>query len=409
MYFYQAVRMLPVVIIVGFILALLVRIRSRRVFVSYVFNFVALIIVSLAIFAPLGRYMLDLPQSFWQRSSGRLFGEDTIEVKDDTGNVVSFRAADNADRIKALGDNLPVLTTNMQKSVWMFNWQGDRAWITGSVNGDPELDITTGVFFIFGLGLMLVRIVKRRDPADWLLPLSILIMLLPTALSIAYVIEVPSATRASGAFPMVYLLAAFAMALSIRIITEKITAPIIRLLVIIVVIAALLLGALANWDTYFDVAMKAYRDSTLPYHQAGAILRGFSESVGSSGNAFMVAYPYWWDHRALAIEAGDIRWNNGVLDDNLELRLIGMMTTNIGTPYELRPDRQMLFFLSKDVTNNTPNSLTVLQEMFPNGVVTNVSSYNESRDFLLYTVQPVGCDWVLENLGPNTTFCAPPE
>ncbi|MBX3083058.1 MAG: glycosyltransferase family 39 protein [Anaerolineae bacterium] len=409
MYFYQAVRMLPVVVIAGFLLALIVRVRSRRAFVSYTFNFIALIIVSLAVFAPLGRYMIDLPQSFWQRSSGRLFGEDTIEIKDAAGNVTGMRAADNADRIKALNDNLPVLASNLEKSVWMFNWQGDRAWITGSVGGDPELDTFTGVFFIFGLGLMLVRIIKRRDPSDWLLPLSILIMVLPTALSIAYVIEVPSATRASGSFPMVYFLAAFALAITIRMITAKITAPVVRFVIYAAVIGALLLGALANWDTYFDIAMKAYRDSTLPYHQAGEILRGFSESVGSSGNAFMIAYPYWWDHRALAIEAGDIRWNNGVLDDNLKVRLIGMMTSNVGTPYEMRPDRQMLFFLNKDVTLTTPNSLTVLQEMFPNGVVTRISSYNESRDFLLYTVQPVGCDWVLENIGVNTTFCAPAQ
>jgi hypothetical protein len=408
MYFYQAVRMLPVVVIVAFILALVVRVRSRRAFVSYSFNFIALVIVSLAVFAPLARYMIELPQSFWQRSSGRLFGEDTIEVKDENGGVIGLRAADNADRLKALNDNLPVLATNMEKSVWMFNWQGDRAWITGSVNGDPELDTFTGVFFIFGLGLMLVRVVKRRDPSDWLLPLSILIMLLPTALSIAYIIEVPSATRASGAFPMVYFLAAFALALTVRMIVVKLAVPLFRTLVYVAVIAALLLGAMANWDTYFVTAMKAYRDSTLPHHQVGEILRGFSESVGSSGNAFMVNYPNWLDHRALAIEAGDIRWPNGILEDNLKTRLIGQITGNIGTPYELRPDRQMLFFLNKDVETATPNSLAILQEMFPNGVVTHVDSYNITRDFLIYTVQPVGCDWVVANIPATTTFCPPP-
>jgi hypothetical protein len=400
--------MLPVVIIAGVGLALLVRVRQPRVLVSHVFNYVfnalVLVIVSLAVFAPLGRYMVDLPQSFWQRSSGRLFGEDTIEIKDERGGVIGLRVANNQDRVEALTRNLPVLNANLQKSMWMFNWQGDRAWITGSPAAEPQLDTFAGSFFILGLGLMLVRAIKRRDPADWLLPLSILIMLLPTALSIAFVIEVPSATRAAGTFPMVYFVAAFAIALSVRMVLSKLPIPAVRYVLYAVVILGILFGALSNWDTYFGVAMRYYRDSTLPHRVAGRYLLGFSETVGSSGNAFMVNFPNWLDHRAIAIEANDIRWNNGILEDNLKLRLLNQIAGNIGTPYELRPDRQLLFFLHQEAAD----SLLVLQEMFPNGVLTQLQTHQESRDFMVYTVQPVGCAWVLENIEPPTTLCSPP-
>jgi hypothetical protein len=403
MFFYQATRMLPVIIIVGALFMLLFRVRSWRGLRITVVNGLALVIVALAVFAPLGRYMIELPEFFWSRSSGRLFGEDVIEIRDAQGNLTGSRLADNQDRIEALGRNLPVLGSNLIRSAWMFNWQGDRAWVTGSPNGEPQLDTFVGSFFVLGVGLMLVRAVRRRDPADLLFPVSVLIMLLPTALSIAFVIEVPSATRASGTFPLVYFMAAFALAVTLRMITAKLNGLLIRVIAVGLVVVGLAAGAAWNFDTYFRVAMRHYRDSTLPYSQAGDILRGFSESVGSSGNAFMIAYPYWWDHRALAIEAGDIRWNNGVLEDNLKQRLIDMIEVNMGTPYELRPDRQMLYFLHKDAIE----SLAVLQTMFPDGVVTTVDSYNETRNFMLYTVQPIGCAWVQDNIKRESSVCPP--
>ena len=54
---------------------------------------------------------------------------------------------------------------------------------------------------------------RRRDAFDWALLPLILIMMLPSALSIAYPIENPSATRMSGTLPGVYLLAALPLAL----------------------------------------------------------------------------------------------------------------------------------------------------------------------------------------------------
>ncbi|MBX3063759.1 MAG: hypothetical protein KF726_12330 [Anaerolineae bacterium] len=398
LYFYQAVRMLPVVVLAGVALALLLRARSRHDFAAYTLNFVALVLVALAVFAPLGRYMLEYPQSFWSRSSGRLFGEDTIEIKDDKGNVVGSRLAGNQDRIEAFTRNLPVLGSNMLKSIWMFNWQGDRAWITGSPEGEPELDTFTGIWFALGLGLMAVRIARRRDPSDWLIPLSVVILVLPTALSIAFVIEVPSATRASGAFPFVYFIAAFGLAMALRLLSGLTNSRLLRQALVALTTIAILLGGMANWNTYFVVAMKYYRDSTLPHHIAGEILRSFSESVGSSGNAFMVNYPYWMDDRAIAIEAGDPRWHGGVLETELRQRLIDMIRANVGTPYEFRPDRQLLFFLHQ----NAQDSLATLVEMFPAGYVTPIETYAPSRDFMTYTVQPVGCGWIGQNIGMST-------
>src|SRR6185295_5595931 len=81
MYGYQAVRMLPLVVMIGVGLALVLRARTWRVRREYIVNFAALVIVSLAVFVPLGNYMTEYPDSFWSRTTGRLFGEPSREVK----------------------------------------------------------------------------------------------------------------------------------------------------------------------------------------------------------------------------------------------------------------------------------------------------------------------------------------
>jgi hypothetical protein len=105
----------------------------------------------------------------------------------------------------------------------MYNWKGDASWFNGSPDGTPELDFFTGAMFILGLAFIGWRIVRRRDPLDWLLPIGIVIMVLPAASAIAYPGEVPSLTRASGSFPMVYLIAALALAFIIRYVARHVS------------------------------------------------------------------------------------------------------------------------------------------------------------------------------------------
>ncbi len=391
-YCYQAMRMAPVFIVAGVGLALLIRARNWATFRSYVFNFIVLVFVSLAVFAPLGRFMVEQPNEFWSRTTGRLFGEDTIEVKDAQGNTIS-RIANTQDRIEAFQKNIGFFGSNMVRSVLMFNWYGDAAWVTGTApDAFPEMDYLTGALLLLGLGAWVVRIVKRRDPADWLIIVGILVMLFPTALSLAFTIEVPSSTRASGTIPFVYLLCAFAAALILREAWRALKHPALRLVILGVSVVVVAVMAMQNQYTYFTVAMAEYRNSTLPHAQAGKILRGFEDSTGAPGNAFMVAFPYWWDHRALAINAQDINWDNGVLQDNLQARLIEMIKRNsqdLKMRYRFRVDRQVLFF----VNMNDKASMDVLTGFIPNIQFTKVAAFAPVKAFLIGVAPPVGCDW----------------
>lgn len=401
MYFYQAVRMVPVVVVAGVFLAVALRARSWQALLRYVINFTALVIISAVVFVPLARYWMEYPTNFWERTGGRLFGEDTIQVKDNEGNVIGIREPTPEERTEAFQKNITVLFDNYRKAALMFNVRGDNAWITGDPNGTPQLDLYTGAFFILGLGMVIARIVRRRDPVDVLLPVGVLIMILPTALSIAYVIEVPSATRASGALPFVYLIAGLGLALTVQLLVRALPWRAARRAVYGGAALVIVLGAFMNSESYFVNAMTDYRNSTFPYRQAGTMMRGFIDSTGAPGNVFMIAWDYWWDHRALAIESGDPDWNNGVLRDNAIDRIKFMMAMNNDTRYELQPDRQLMFFIHQ----LDEEMLGKLEETFPGGSAIHVTAFNPDRDFQVYVAPPVGCAWARANLNPYPRSC----
>ncbi|MEP7285553.1 MAG: hypothetical protein ABI947_07275 [Chloroflexota bacterium] len=405
MYFYQAMRMVPVVVVVGFVLTLLMRGRSWRLARQYTLNMIALVLMALVVFLPLGHYMVQNPGQFWQRTERSIFGEATRD--DASGKTVEVPLAE---RLAAFRDNIPELSRNIVNSLLMFNWKGDRSWFNGAPDGTPALDFFTGAVFVLGLGIVAIRIARRRDPIDLLLPLSILIMVLPSALAIAFSIEVPGFTRASGSLPMVYLVAALGLAVILRLIMQRLEPGWPRRVVYGTLALLFVIGAMSNSTSYFVNAMADYRNSTLPYRQAGSVLRGFIDSTGAPGNAYIVAYKYWWDHRAVAIEAGDPHWPNTLPDpENLQDEILNLMRQNAAGSqpdnptgkYVVQPDRQLMFFVNPEDTN----AQSVLKSMFPNGTMIKISAYNTTRDFLTYIVPPVGCEWLTTQVGGNSPYC----
>ncbi len=398
MYFYQAARMLPLMVIAGVIIAIAMRSRSWATTRSYLLNFAVLVIVSLAVFLPLGRYMVENPAEFWQRTAGRLFGDAaTVNADGTTQNITA------SERLTAFEKNIPEFTDDFVKSALLFNWKGDRSWFNGAPSGAPALDFFTGALFIIGLAVVIVRIRRRRDPADVLLPISILIMILPSALAIAFPIEVPSFTRGSGSLPMAYLVAALGLAALIQMARKRLPAGWPRRTAWIAVVILLLFAAVSNSNSYFVDAMSDYLASALPHKQAGQILAGFSNSTGAPGNAFMIAYKYWMDNRAIGIEGGEIHWPDTIVDSsNLPQAMYDQMRANENTHYAFHPDKQMLFFVNNDDTV----AVTKLKEMFPDGIFMPVQAFEPTRNFQFFVAPPPGCDWAKQNLGFMPNACA---
>lgn len=145
-------------------------------------------LVALLVALPMLRYMLlDGRENFWFRPLTRV-----------------------AETEKALpGPALPLLLGNLVRTAGMFHVQGDIVFRT-NVPNDPHLDGLAGALFLLGLPLALLR---WRRGANALMLVFFFVLLLPTALALAFPNEVPGAVRAGGALATVMLFPAWALVL----------------------------------------------------------------------------------------------------------------------------------------------------------------------------------------------------
>ncbi|HRF94794.1 MAG TPA: hypothetical protein PLZ51_06365, partial [Aggregatilineales bacterium] len=203
LYTYQAVRMMPVFIVFAVGWAMWCRLRQRGQFWTYAGHLAVLVMIAFIAFIPLFRFSVEYPNLFWMRTAGRLLGDDVIQTTDENG-VITERNATIAERIEAFNKNVPILADNIRNAVLMFNWKGDIAWISAYPNY-PAMDTVTGAFLIVGVAAWIGLVFIRKEGILLIVPMMVLIMLLPSALSIAQPLENPSATRTSGSLPAAYL------------------------------------------------------------------------------------------------------------------------------------------------------------------------------------------------------------
>ncbi len=387
LYTYQAVRMLPLVIIVGIVMIFIFKVRSWRRAGSVLINFAVLVAMAFIVFVPLFSYSLQYPQDFWRRTSGRLVGDEMIQEEQEDGSI-TLKDVTIPEQMQAFVNSFvedwPVLQDNIRNALLMFNWKGDVAWINAAPNR-PAMDTFTGALFVVGIAAWLARMFRRRDVFDWFVPLVLFIMLLPSALSVAYPVENPSHTRTSGALPAAYLIAALPLGLivfSMGNLLRRQTA----ILLSGVLVGFIVLGAYSlNSKIFFEDYHDSYLNSSLPYSEAGAILRGFAESDGAYGNAFMIGYPFWWDHRAVGIEGGRTDWPNGIVTREGIQGYLGEASRRDGE-YQLDPERDLLFFYA----SQDDETEALLQRMFPAGYATLRQSYQEDDDYKIFRVPRLG-------------------
>lgn len=387
LYMYQAVRMLPVVVIAGIGMAMIARVRTWANFWRYVNNFLSLVFISFIVFVPMFAFSIQFPELFWRRATGRLLGDSLIEtVNPETGAII-MRNATIGERLQAFGDNLPVLGNNIVDVMLMFNYKGDVAWINNAPNA-PQMSSLVGALFLLGLAAWAVRIIRHRQMLDWLVPITIFIMLMPSALSIAYPVENPSATRTSGALPFAFLIAAYPLALMLRSLYRLIPTKRVTHGITAGIVGLIMLGSYQqNANTYFNRFHPNYLMSSLPYRQGGEDLQRFNLAVGGRGNAFMIAYPYWWDHRALGLEGGMVDFPNGIVSLENVPQFIYDSFLRAGV-YRFDPERPILFFHATE----DEQTLAQLQRWFPNGTSQFVDIPEQNRSYATYRVPPMGIE-----------------
>lgn len=372
------------------ILALAVRVRRSDHVLQVGGGLLATIVVALAVFIPMYRYSEINPHDFWNRTRGRLFGEDAfVRYDPGVGATVPYDPL-LSEQIERFWEQRDVFAQNLEDALRMFHWEGDGAWINNA-HAYPALSALPGGLMILGLMMWGVRMVRSRDAVAWLLPAAGAIMLLPSALTLAYTIENPSFTRASGAIPIVYLLAALPLGVlcwRLSQIPRRIAGaiPVGAGIAVVLVAGVLWQDLRPNWDNYFTSYRLSYSYSWKPYREIARPLREFAQGEGSYGNAFMVAYPHWLDHRILGTMAGDIRWPNGLVTRE---DLFGQIRANAGTRYAYNSDKPLF------VMYNAQDSETAayLQAVLPGGT-TELYEYTYEAEggeragsFYIYRVQ----------------------
>ncbi len=379
LYGYQAVRMLPVPIVAGVVVALLIRRFSWRARVNYLLHLAVLAFVSLMVFLPMLHFWLEYPEDYQRRTSTRIFGD---------------LASSETDARDALLEGGALLLRNIRRVLLLFNYTSDSAWVTGAA-GEPAMDATTAAFMALGVAAWLSLALQTRDPAIVAIPILVFFMLMASALALAFPIEVPSFARASGAIPPSYLMAALPICLYSRQLMRTMPRRSGAFAAVAFAGAVILAANHANTSLYFDTFAAQFKRSSHPYAQAGKIVRGFADSDGALGNAILLASPHWWDYRAVGIEAGRIFWDNGTaIEDLPEFLRRGLLRTD---DLRLDPKRDLLFFYAHE----NKAAAQQLIEWFPQGRAQRIRAHEPSRDFYVYRVPALGSESMQAFLDEN--------
>jgi 4-amino-4-deoxy-L-arabinose transferase-like glycosyltransferase len=315
---------------------------------------------SLLVFLPLLRYWHDEPGMFWFRAMTRI-----------------------SDAERALpGGPWELLWRNLKDALLMFNYRGGPVWVN-TVPGDPVLDPVTGGLFVLGVVFVLWQLLFRGDRRGAYLLLSLFILLLPSALSLAFPEENPSVVRAGGAIPVVALLAA----LPVHTVVRALDAALRRrgrwrTLVLLGALFATMAALTYGW--YFGEYAWQYRRAAANTTEMGRVARAFADSVGDLDHVYHIPYPWWAHTPNIGINAGDVTWNNAVEDlDDLQDHVA---------------DRQPKLYLLHVDDLGARNAL---QFYFPAGRLQRYESAVPGKDFLIYFVPGWDPNALREKLCPE--------
>ncbi len=380
LYSYKSVRMLPVVYVISIAVALLICRYSWRMRAKYLLNFAVLAFVAGAVFLPMLRYWIEEPDQFTGRATSRLFGDQPTT---------------DEERWTLLREGGATFLGNIRNALLMFHYTHDNTWVS-SIPGQPALDPVTGAFLVLGAAAWLGLLASERDPVYWFVPVLFFIMILLTALAIAFPIEVPSLQRASGAIPSAYLFAALPVARLCCQIRRALPHALGRGAAITFAVAVIAAAYQYNHDLYFGDFMDNYHRSAQNHSEAGEILQGFAESDGAYGNAFIIASPHWWDHRAVGVEAGAMRWDNSIVGvERLPQYLHnGLRRTD---EYQLQAERDLLFFFAP----RNVEAPRLLREWFPDGRPLEIRQEPLEKTFFIYRVPALGQNGLRAFLAAN--------
>ncbi|UCC62708.1 MAG: glycosyltransferase family 39 protein [Anaerolineae bacterium] len=175
MYTYQAARLFPLLVLLGFLYVIW---AQRSLPSSAVMNLFLVFAIAFAVFAPLGYYFLTHPGSFSERIQHTLI----------------------VDTSQQMSSNVRILANKLQRVLLMFSFRGDD-WSTVNLPGRPALNPFLSAAFFLGIAISLFRI--KKPPYLFLLT-WLGVMIVPAILAE----QAAMSKRTIGAVPAVAMLVA---------------------------------------------------------------------------------------------------------------------------------------------------------------------------------------------------------
>ncbi len=343
---YSPFRVVPIVAIVAVVLFLLHSeskgLRKRTILYTGL-----LVLISLVIFLPLLRVWIDSPGAFWFRALTRV---GTIERP-------------------LPGPAWQIFLENLRNAMTMFGWDNGEIWPVSVVHR-PALDAVSAALFYLGIILILVRYVRGRNWLDLFLFLSIPLLLLPSILSLAFPSENPTLNRAAGAFIPVFIVVGLALDGLIRGLESHSEHLSAKALAWVIGIGLLVWSGYQNYDLVFHQYQNSYSESSWNTTELGQVIREFTNTIGEEENAYVIPYPHWVDTRLVGMNAGFPTRDFAIWPEDL--------------PNTLDNQGPQMFIVKFDDTD----SITALQNLYPQGILVHYTSELPNKDFYQFYVLP---------------------
>ena len=257
---------------------------------SFVNGLLAMVIAIL-VMTPLLRYSTEHPEMLFYRAATRLSSEE----QPIPGNPVT------------------IFIDNVKNVLLMFNLTHDEVWVA-NLPDRPAMDSLLGGLLIIGTVGALALSIKQRSIWPALILGSGVLMLIPSALSIAFPRENPSVVRTGGAMPMLMIVCAIVPGnlLSSQRFAAHAPHRLFKYLTLIATGFLCVAVIMVNYQRVFvdypaQYCPRAQNASDIAHEMDVWVAQGHSRS-----NAWLVGYPYWVDTRAVGVFIGDITFPNAV-------------------------------------------------------------------------------------------------
>ena len=259
--------------------------QARRVVVGGLL----LVVLATLVLVPLMRYGIERPDQLLYRAATRLTSaEQPIP-----------------------GNPSLIFLDNLKNVLLMFSYTHDEVWVA-NLPDRPAMDAVLAALLVTGAAGCLALSRRTRNPWPALVLLAGGLMLVPSALSLAFPRENPSVVRTGGALPALMVVCAAGPALVLELLRAAGRRRVYAASVAATVALGLLVVGLNQRRVFVDYP-EQYCPKAQNASDMGRELLAWEAAGHDRTNAWIVGYPYWVDSRAIGVWIGDVSFPNTVM------------------------------------------------------------------------------------------------